>query len=151
MKTLREKCTVEANSGELRLRLEADLRHLWGDRDRYDMTGTVGGAKWRGPARRDDDGWFITLGPAWVRDNAGSHAGSLEIRLDLEGPQAWTMGEDVETALRARPEALRFFEGLPSFYRNNFARWIAEAKKPETRARRVQQLVELLAEGKRER
>jgi len=40
---------------------------------------------------------------------------------------------------------------MPSFYRNNQARWIASAKRPETRARRIAEVVDLAKRGQRER
>ena len=49
------------------------------------------------------------------------------------------------------PAAARFFDSLPSFYRNNHARWIESAKRPDTRAKRIAEVVDLCARGKRER
>ncbi|GMV87457.1 MAG: hypothetical protein AMXMBFR81_03880 [Chthonomonas sp.] len=54
-------------------------------------------------------------------------------------------------ALALEPEARRFFDSLPTFYRNNYARWLKDAKRPETRAKRLAEMVALLKEGKRER
>ena len=61
------------------------------------------------------------------------------------------MGADVAAAFAAEPAAARFYDSLPSFYRNNYARWIEGAKRPETRAKRIAELVELARQGKRER
>lgn len=49
-------------------------------------------------------------------------------------------------ALRARPQARAFFEQLAPGYRRNYVRWITEAKRSETRLRRLE-----LAIGKLER
>ena len=54
-------------------------------------------------------------------------------------------------AFAAEPAAARFFDSLPSFYRNNYARWIEGAKRPETRAKRISELVDLTRRGIRER
>jgi uncharacterized protein YdeI (YjbR/CyaY-like superfamily) len=40
---------------------------------------------------------------------------------------------------------------LATFYRTGYVRWIEEAKRPETRARRIAETVEALAEGKKQR
>ena len=61
------------------------------------------------------------------------------------------MGADVAAAFAADPPAARFFDSLPSFYRNNHARWIESAKRPETRAKRIAEVVDLSRLGKRER
>jgi len=52
-------------------------------------------------------------------------------------------------ALRVQPAALAFFEGLPPGHRREYIDWIAEAKRDETREKRIAQAVEWLGEGKR--
>lgn len=52
-------------------------------------------------------------------------------------------------ALSAVPTALVFFEGLPPGHRREYIEWIAEAKREETREKRIAQAVEWLGEGKR--
>jgi uncharacterized protein YdeI (YjbR/CyaY-like superfamily) len=44
--------------------------------------------------------------------------------------------------LRARPRAWRFFEAQPPWYRRSCAFWVMSAKRPETRARRLDVLIE---------
>ena len=44
-----------------------------------------------------------------------------------------------------------FFESLPTFYRKNFMRWIDSAKRPETRAKHIAEVIETLKAHKRER
>ena len=68
-----------------------------------------------------------------------------------EGPHSTTMGADVAAAFAEDPPAARFFDSLPSFYRDNHARWIESAKRPETRAKRITEVVDLSRLGKRER
>jgi hypothetical protein len=144
--------TVQARrQGGIAVLMPFEPASVWGERLRYDVTGTVDGRKVRGKLVSRHGGSFFELGPAWCRDN-GVHAGdSVQVVLQLEGPQVAAMDDDVASALEAAPEARRFFESLPTFYRKNYMRWIAQAKRPETRARRVVELVELLSAGKRER
>jgi uncharacterized protein YdeI (YjbR/CyaY-like superfamily) len=61
------------------------------------------------------------------------------------------MPPDVAQALAKNKAAKTFFDGLPTFYRKNFMRSIESAKRPETRARRIGEMIELLAVGKREK
>ena len=68
-----------------------------------------------------------------------------------EGPQSTSLGADAADAFRAEPAAARFFDSLPSFYRNNYARWIESARRPETRAKRIAETVDLCRRGLRER
>jgi uncharacterized protein YdeI (YjbR/CyaY-like superfamily) len=69
-----------------------------------------------------------------------------------EGPQSDALAPDIAAALSAEPEAARFFDGLATFYRKNYLRWIEATKRsPEVRAQRIAELVELMKAGKKER
>ena len=59
-----------------------------------------------------------------------------------------TVPDDFAQALAARPEARAFFESLGNTKRYSFLYRIRDAKRPETRAKRISEYVELLAEGK---
>jgi uncharacterized protein YdeI (YjbR/CyaY-like superfamily) len=75
----------------------------------------------------------------------------VEVVLLPEGPQSGALAPDITTALQAEPAAGKFFDSLPTFYRKNYMRWIDSAKRAETRATRIREMVQLLKEGKRER
>lgn len=51
-------------------------------------------------------------------------------------------------ALAAAPKAKATFDGFAPSHRREYADWIAEAKRDETRARRIEQAIAWLAEGK---
>lgn len=55
---------------------------------------------------------------------------------------------ELAQALQRHPEAKATFDAFPPSQRREYAEWIAEAKRAETRERRVQQALEWLAEGK---
>jgi uncharacterized protein YdeI (YjbR/CyaY-like superfamily) len=55
----------------------------------------------------------------------------------------------VEQALKACPPAWTNFERLPPSHRKNYLRWIMEAKKEETRLRRLREAVSLLERNKK--
>jgi uncharacterized protein YdeI (YjbR/CyaY-like superfamily) len=59
-----------------------------------------------------------------------------------------TVPPELATALSRHPEAKAAFDAFSPSHRREYAEWIAEAKKPETKERRVQQALEMLAEGK---
>ena len=56
---------------------------------------------------------------------------------------------ELQAALSANPAARATFEGFPPSCRREYVQWVAEAKKPETRDKRIAQAVEWMAEGKR--
>lgn len=51
----------------------------------------------------------------------------------------------IVAALRGHPEAQRFFRELAPSYRRLYVRWIASAKREETRQRRLSEAISLLA------
>lgn len=50
--------------------------------------------------------------------------------------------EELQTALDAAPDAAKAFAALPPSHRREYAEWVADAKKPQTRARRAERAVE---------
>lgn len=58
------------------------------------------------------------------------------------------MPADFAAALDVRPAARAAFDGFPPSYRRDYLEWIIAAKREATRARRIAQAVEWLAEGK---
>ena len=65
------------------------------------------------------------------------------------GAKSATVPEDLAAALAANSAAQAFFDTLDSRNRYSILYRVQDAKKPETRARRVAQYVEMLAEGKK--
>ena len=57
--------------------------------------------------------------------------------------------EDLKAALMATPEPLTLWSELSPIGRNESICWVEDAKKPETRARRIARTCEELQEGKK--
>jgi uncharacterized protein YdeI (YjbR/CyaY-like superfamily) len=51
--------------------------------------------------------------------------------------------------LRANPAAAQFFDAQPPYYRRTAIHWVISAKREETRARRLEQLIEDSAAGRK--
>ena len=52
-------------------------------------------------------------------------------------------------ALEANPAAKATLEGFAPSHRREYVEWISEAKRPETRDKRIAQAVEMLSQGKK--
>ncbi len=81
-------------------------------------------------------------------------ARAARIRTGLKSPtksrpvrEQVAMPDDLAAALR--PEALAFLERLTAGHRREYFDWITEAKRPETRAKRIAEAAQLLADGKK--
>jgi Bacteriocin-protection, YdeI or OmpD-Associated/Domain of unknown function (DUF1905) len=137
--------------GGITVKLPFDPSAEWGSRERYDVSGTVDGHKVRGRLRSGEGGYYLELGPAWCRDERVLPGTRVSVSLAPEGPQMGSLAADFAAALDAEPQARQFFESLATFYRKNFVRWVEEAKRPETRAKRIADSVAVLKAGRRER
>jgi len=68
------------------------------------------------------------------------------------GPHAGQLAADITDALSANPEAQAAFDGLATFYRKAWLRWIEATKRlPEVRAARIAEIVRQVEAGRRER
>ena len=63
-------------------------------------------------------------------------------------PRVVEVPEDLAAALADDGAAGEAFAGLSYSHQREYVEWIAEAKRPETRARRVVQATERLREGR---
>ena len=143
--------TVQAVGDRVSVALPFDVAGVWGAKPRHYITGTVNGHRIRGALAPDGAGFVLPLGPAWRRDNSVFPGDTVEVVIGPEGPQQGSISPDLAAALAAQPGALTFFEGLATFYRKGYVNWIEAAKRPETRARRIAEAVQLLREHRRER
>src|SRR5262249_26307228 len=128
-----------------------DPAQLWGERARYHVQGTINGCRVRGALAQSGIGYFLPLGPAYRRGTGLRVGDEVSVVLSIEGPQRETLAPDIARALEADPEAARFFDGLASFYRKNYLRWIdATKRRPGARAARIAELIELLKAGRKQ-
>ena len=133
--------------GGIAIALPFDPAEAWGDRDRYYLAGTIEQHPMRATVTPAGDESMLTLGPAWCRDRRVAADASVQVSLHPEGPQLDTISPDFADALRAEPQARRFFESLATFYRKGFVTWVEGAKKPETRVPRIAEVVDDLKAG----
>jgi uncharacterized protein YdeI (YjbR/CyaY-like superfamily) len=56
---------------------------------------------------------------------------------------------DLDAALDSSPAARATFDGFTPGCRREYVEWVVEAKRPETRSKRIAQAVEWMAEGKK--
>jgi hypothetical protein len=83
-----------------------------------------------------------------VREAAGVEAGqkvSVELERDDE-LRTVEVPSDLAAALDAEPALRETFDGLSYTHRKEYVRWIEEAKRKETRTRRVRKSIEMLRE-----
>jgi uncharacterized protein YdeI (YjbR/CyaY-like superfamily) len=108
------------------------------------------GSKWS-QVNRDKVEALIAAGrmrPAGLREFEAARADG-RLANAYEPPSKITVPPDLQREFDANPRAARFFETLDSQNRYAVLYRIQDAKRPETRARRIAQYVEMLAEGRK--
>jgi hypothetical protein len=149
--TQRFQATITKTGSRTYIPLPFDPNAVWGVKQRHYISGSVNGCTVRGSLGSDGRQFFLPLGAAWRRDNRLEAGAPVEVVLSPEGPQTAALAPDVAAALEAEPQARAFFESLATFYRNTYIKWIEGAKRPQTRSARLQEMVELLKAGKKQK
>jgi hypothetical protein len=125
---------------------------VWGTKPRHHIAGTVNHMGVRGVVEPAGDGFGFTLGPAWLRGCGLSVGDTVAVVIEPEGPQRDDLAEDIAAALAAHPQAAAFFDSLAQFYRRAYLRWIdATKRRPEKRAERIAEMIQLLEAGHKQR
>ncbi|HEX6526093.1 MAG TPA: YdeI/OmpD-associated family protein [Streptosporangiaceae bacterium] len=116
---------------------------------RFPVVATVNGYTWRTSVSRMGGEFLLGLSRE-VRDGAGVQAGDeADVTIELDqAPREAEVPEALAAALAADPQAAAAFERMSFTHRKEYARWITEAKREETRQRRVAQAVEMIRVGK---
>lgn len=115
----------------------------------FPVVASIGGhtVKGRVTSRR---GEFLLGFSRAAREAAGLEIGSdltIEIALD-DTPREVEVPPQLAAALRSDEAARVAFDALAYTHRKEFSRWIADAKREETRDRRVAQTIDMLHEGR---
>ena len=121
-----------------------DVRERWGEA-RPPVAGTINGVPFR--TRIAVYGGQSVLGLTnAIRQQAGVVQGD-EVEIELErddAPREIQLPPELDAALSGDTRAR--FDALSFTHRREYAEWVAEAKRPETRERRAAQTVEKLRE-----
>ena len=109
---------------------------------------TIGGHMYRSTIAIYGGRYFVPLNRQ-NREAAGVAAGD-EVTVELEADteeRTVTVPDDLRAALDADKPARTAFDALSYTHRREYVEWIAEAKREETRQRRVAKTVERLRSG----
>jgi Bacteriocin-protection, YdeI or OmpD-Associated/Domain of unknown function (DUF1905) len=123
-----------------------DVPSVFG-RERPPVRGTVNGTPLRSTIAKYGDEYFVPIKRA-LREAAGAAAGdTVEMELELDTkPRIVRLPKDFAVALD--DEARASFDRMSYSHRKEYVDWIKEAKREETRSRRIAKVVELIRQGK---
>jgi len=137
--------------------LEAALAHGWID-GRANRVNETWFAQWFGPRRRGSRWSAINRRTAerLIAEGAMTPAGLRAVEearangnwdVAYAGPRSITVPDDLQAELDRRPDAARMFAALSGQNRYAILYRIQDAKRPETRTRRIEKFVAMLEAG----
>jgi hypothetical protein len=129
--------------------LPADILDALGGGSRFRVKGTLDGVAFESSTMPLGGGRVCLGVHKATREAAGRTFGdrvTIELERDDASPEV-EVPDELAQALSQDRVARTVYEGLSFTHRNEYARWVAEAKRPETRARRVEQTLEMLRAG----
>jgi hypothetical protein len=112
------------------------------------VVGTVNGTPYRMRLMRYGGKTVMGL-TREIRSAAGIELGD-ELVIEIEkdsAPREVDVPVELAMALASDAPARKIFEGLSFTHRKEYAQWIAEAKRPETKQRRVAKALDMLNSG----
>jgi Bacteriocin-protection, YdeI or OmpD-Associated/Domain of unknown function (DUF1905) len=131
------------------LEIPFDPKKVFGEA-RPAVAGTLNGAQFRGRLSVYGGKTYLGLNKH-IRDAAGIDVGDkVDVVLDRDdAPREVEIPTELLVAFERDTAARAAFDKLAFTHRREYARWIAEAKKQETRERRVAKALEMLKAGER--
>jgi hypothetical protein len=142
---------ADANSSGVHLDFPYDVKTLFGTRGNVKVKLTYDGIPHRGLlTNMGGSCHFLGLNKE-LREKVGKQAGDLvEVTLVLyTQDRVLELPEALSDLLEANPEAKTFFEALSYTNRKEYAVWIKNAKRAETRDNRLVATLEKLLQGKK--
>lgn len=134
------------NSGGAYLEFPFNTQEIFGTNNRIPVRINFNGEPYRGSLVRMGTECHIVPILKSIREKLGKEIGDLvdvEVFLDDE-PRIMEVPQDVQAALEKNTNAKEKFAALAYSHQREYVLWIDEAKKVETRQRRIEKLITTL-------
>lgn len=130
------------------MNLPFDPKEVWG-KARIPVTGTINGFKFRTTVCPMRGEYFVCVNQQMRAGGKCGVGDTVKIVMEPDtAPRTVDVPPDLKNAIAASKKAQASWDKYSYTFRKEFVQWITEAKKPETRARRLEKAVEMLAAGK---
>jgi hypothetical protein len=141
---------VSGASGALTLPVPKDVSNALGSRARVDVKGTLNGRPLRAPAMPDGKGGHTIALTRELQDVLGTRAGDrVKVILEMIAREAPVEApQDMNKALQHNVQAKAHWEKFAPPQRRAWVEYVSSTKKPEERARRINEAVQRIALGK---
>lgn len=128
-----------------------DVEKTFGSKARIPVTGTINGFPFRNSLMPEGDGTHSMMVNKELQKAAKAVAGdTVAVVIELDAaPRTVNIPDDLKALLAKHRPAEAAFARLAYSHKKEFLDWVASAKKPETRAKRLEKTIEMLEGGKR--
>lgn len=133
------------------LQIPFDVYSCYGTRGRVSVIGTINGSEFRSSIFPDGEGRFHMMVNKNMQREAKVNPGdvvTVVMQMDVE-PRTVTVPADVKAAMRLNKEAEAGFAKMTPAARKEYVDWITSAKQQQTRERRIEKALPMIAQGKR--
>jgi hypothetical protein len=128
-----------------------DVFELYGVKGQVKVKITYDGVPYQGSLAKMGTNCHWLLVRKDIRKLIGKNAGDVvkvTVQRDLE-ERIVDIPDELIALLEANPQEQQFFDQLSFTNRKEYARWISDAKRPETKEKRLAQTLEKLQQGKK--
>jgi hypothetical protein len=142
---------VGPNGAWTYMRIPFDVPAFYGTRGRVSVMGTINGSEFRSSIFPDGEGGFHMMVNKNMQREAKVKPGdvvTVVMQMDV-GERNITLPDDVKAAMRLNKEAQAGFAKMTPSARKEYVDWITSAKQQQTRDRRIEKAIPMIAEGKR--
>ena len=147
------KATIQnAGGGGAFVEVPFDVERIFGSK-RPKVKAMIEGVPYRGTLARMKSEYHILIILNGIREQIGKTFGDeiqVSVELDTE-ERVIEIPKDLMKELKKNKEAKIFFDKLSYTHQKEYVKWIDEAKKEETRQRRVMKTIEMLKKGNKTR
>lgn len=139
-----------AGGGGAFVEVPFDVEAVFGSK-RPRVKAMIEGVPYRGILTRMGTDYHMLIILKEIREKIGKTFGD-QVRITVEPdtePRVVEIPAELKKAFRTESEAKAFFNRLSYTHQREYVMWINEAKREDTRQRRVVKAIEMLKEGKR--
>jgi bifunctional DNA-binding transcriptional regulator/antitoxin component of YhaV-PrlF toxin-antitoxin module len=137
-----------AGGGGAFVRIPFDVEEIFGKK-RVKVKATINGEPYRGTLVRMGEPCHILIVLKEIREKIGKTFGDqveVTVEEDTE-PYVVEIPPELAQALKQEPEVEAVFLRMAYSHQREYVRWISEAKRAETRQKRVAEAIEILKRG----
>lgn len=144
------RAVVQPEGGSAFIDLDFDVAAEFGTRGRVSVRGTIDGHEFRSSISPRHGRWYLIVNRE-LRTRSGIEPGdTVDVVIERDDePREAPAPDDLAVALASAPDAASRWETMSYSHRRQYLRWIESAKRTDTRARRIEQAIPMIARGER--